>query len=79
MNFLELQTLSCGYPGSNQQVVDNLSLSLAEGDIACLLGPSGCGKTTVLRAIAGFQPEAEFACSVLVEFEFGSHGRSLSS
>ncbi|MBA2690758.1 MAG: ABC transporter ATP-binding protein [Burkholderiales bacterium] len=37
-------------------VVDNLSLQLPRGRIACLLGPSGCGKTTVLRTIAGFEP-----------------------
>ena len=33
-----------------------VSLSLEEGQIGCLLGPSGCGKTTLLRAIAGFEP-----------------------
>jgi len=36
-------------------VIKDMSFSLAEGDIACLLGPSGCGKTTMLRTIAGFQ------------------------
>ncbi|MFC4158430.1 ABC transporter ATP-binding protein [Chitinimonas lacunae] len=37
-------------------VLDGLSLTLAAGEIGCLLGPSGCGKTTALRAIAGFEP-----------------------
>jgi iron(III) transport system ATP-binding protein len=37
-------------------VVEQLSLTLDQGRIGCLLGPSGCGKTTVLRAIAGFEP-----------------------
>ena len=37
----------------NKVILDDLSLSLAEGQIAALLGPSGCGKTTLLRAIAG--------------------------
>jgi iron(III) transport system ATP-binding protein len=35
-------------------VVDNLELSLAQGELVSLLGPSGCGKTTTLRMIAGF-------------------------
>ncbi len=38
-----------------QKIVHNFSLSLADGEIGCLLGPSGCGKTTLLRAIAGFE------------------------
>jgi iron(III) transport system ATP-binding protein len=34
-------------------ILDDLSFSLKEGQIAALLGPSGCGKTTLLRSIAG--------------------------
>ncbi|GGG62008.1 spermidine/putrescine ABC transporter ATPase [Salipiger pallidus] len=34
-------------------VVDDVSLSIAPGDVTCLLGPSGCGKSTTLRMIAG--------------------------
>jgi spermidine/putrescine transport system ATP-binding protein len=35
--------------------VDDLSLSLREGEFFTLLGPSGCGKTTSLRMVAGFE------------------------
>lgn len=35
--------------------VDDLSLSLAKGEVVCLLGPSGCGKTTALRVAAGLE------------------------
>ncbi|WP_110588276.1 ABC transporter ATP-binding protein [Microbacterium suaedae] len=35
-------------------IVDDLSLSIAPGELVSLLGPSGCGKTTTLRMIAGF-------------------------
>jgi iron(III) transport system ATP-binding protein len=35
--------------------VDDLSLSVAPGELVCLLGPSGCGKTTVLRIAAGLE------------------------
>lgn len=36
--------------------VENLNLSIAPGEVTCLLGPSGCGKTTVLRIAAGLEP-----------------------
>lgn len=35
-------------------VADRIDLSIAHGELVCLLGPSGCGKTTTLRLIAGF-------------------------
>ena len=35
--------------------VDDLELSVREGEFFSLLGPSGCGKTTTLRMIAGFE------------------------
>jgi spermidine/putrescine transport system ATP-binding protein len=35
--------------------VDDLSLTIGEGEFFTLLGPSGCGKTTTLRMIAGFE------------------------
>jgi iron(III) transport system ATP-binding protein len=51
---LEIDSIRCGF--GQQLVVDDLSLGLRPGSMACLLGPSGCGKTTVLRAVAGFEP-----------------------
>ena len=53
---LDLQQVAVAYAGNT--VVKDVSLSLAQGQIGCLVGPSGCGKTTLLRAIAGFEPVA---------------------
>jgi ABC-type Fe3+/spermidine/putrescine transport system ATPase subunit len=39
--------------------VDNVSLSIQEGEFFSLLGPSGCGKTTLLRMLAGFETPTE--------------------
>jgi iron(III) transport system ATP-binding protein len=36
------------------RAVDEISLTIADGEFFTLLGPSGCGKTTLLRMIAGF-------------------------
>ena len=33
--------------------VDNVSITIAEGDFVCLSGPSGSGKTTLLNAMGG--------------------------
>ena len=35
--------------------VDNLSITIEDGDFVTLLGPSGCGKTTTLRQMAGLE------------------------
>lgn len=34
----------------------DLSFSLYEGEMVCMLGPNGCGKSTLLRTLAGLQP-----------------------
>src|ERR1700754_5208339 len=39
--------------------VDNVSLTINEGEFFSLLGPSGCGKTTLLRMLAGFEVPTE--------------------
>ena len=36
-----------------QDVIDGLSLTVADGEFLVLLGPSGCGKSTLLHSIAG--------------------------
>ncbi|MBC8249282.1 MAG: ABC transporter ATP-binding protein [Anaerolineales bacterium] len=39
--------------------VNNVTLSITDGEFFSLLGPSGCGKTTTLRLIAGFELPTE--------------------
>ena len=36
-----------------------IDLEVRRGEFVCFLGPSGCGKTTLLRAIAGLDPQDE--------------------
>ena len=35
--------------------VDDVTLTIADGEFMVLVGPSGCGKTTLLRCIAGLE------------------------
>lgn len=37
------------------RALDDVSLTVADGELFFLLGPSGCGKTTLLRSIGGFE------------------------
>lgn len=39
-------------------MVPEVSLTLQEGEITCLIGPNGCGKSTLLKALAGLLPPA---------------------
>ena len=37
------------------RAVDDVSLTIGDGEFMVLLGPSGCGKTTLLRSVAGLE------------------------
>ena len=50
---LELDGVTKRY--GQETVIDDLSLSVRDGEILTLLGPSGCGKTTTLRLISGLE------------------------
>ncbi len=56
-NIVELKNISVSFDG--EKILDDLSLSIGDGEFVTLLGSSGCGKTTTLRLIAGFlEPDA---------------------
>ncbi|MBK7625613.1 MAG: ATP-binding cassette domain-containing protein [Bacteroidales bacterium] len=57
---IEITGVSKTYEG-NKLAVDNVSLSVAEGEFLTIIGPSGCGKTTLLRLVNG-----------MTDFESGS-------
>jgi iron(III) transport system ATP-binding protein len=50
---LEVANLSRRF--GHRDVVSDLTLTVAAGQVTCLLGPSGCGKSTTLRMIAGVE------------------------
>ena len=57
MSYLSITGLQVAYPkprkGAAGMAVQDLSLTVPQGQLISLLGPSGCGKTTSMRAIAG--------------------------
>ncbi len=51
-NIIELKNITVSFDGDT--VLDDLNLSIRDGEFVTFLGASGCGKTTTLRVIAGF-------------------------
>ena len=45
--------------GEPLNLVDRASLKIPRGHFMAIVGPSGCGKTTLLKTIAGLNPESE--------------------
>jgi multiple sugar transport system ATP-binding protein len=55
MATVTLDRLTKRYPGAAQAAVQEVSLTVADGEFMVLLGPSGCGKSTTLRMVAGLE------------------------
>ena len=51
---IRIEGLTKVYPG-DVTALEDLSLTVEDGEFFALLGPSGCGKTTLLRTIAGLE------------------------
>jgi multiple sugar transport system ATP-binding protein len=44
------------YPGTSKPAVNELELTIDDGELLVLVGPSGSGKSTALRMLAGLEP-----------------------
>lgn len=53
MATIRVQNLSKSY--ENNMILNDLFLTVQDGECFTLLGPSGCGKTVLLRLLAGFE------------------------
>ncbi|WP_309906833.1 sn-glycerol-3-phosphate ABC transporter ATP-binding protein UgpC [Variovorax soli] len=64
MAAVHLQNIFKRYKGTMQPAVDDVSLSVRDGEFMVLLGPSGCGKSTTLRMIAGLESISEGSLAI---------------
>ena len=58
---IEVNSIRKGFAsnGAELQVVEDVSLTVGDGEFVAIVGPSGCGKTTLMNMVAGFlQPDA---------------------
>ena len=54
---IEIKNLSFCYPDSKKNVLEDLSLSIREGENVAIIGGTGSGKTTLIRLLSGlFEP-----------------------
>ena len=53
MSAVEIRSLAKSFGAV--RVLDDIDLSIADGEFLTLVGPSGCGKSTLLRVIAGLE------------------------
>ena len=51
METFTIRNLSFSYPEQEAKAIDDLSLSVGQGEFVVLCGPSGCGKSTLLRQL----------------------------
>jgi len=61
---VKLEHLSKRFAGAHDHAVDDVSLTVDDGEFMVLLGPSGCGKSTTLRMIAGLESISSGALSI---------------
>ncbi|MBQ0059824.1 MAG: ATP-binding cassette domain-containing protein [Lachnospiraceae bacterium] len=52
---IELSHVTFSYPGSDQKILDDISLKIRPGQYVAVVGKTGCGKSTLLRCLLGFE------------------------
>lgn len=61
MALLDIEHVNLSFPGSGggrdvcPPTLEDVSVSVRDGEFVTILGPSGCGKTTLLRIVAGLE------------------------
>ena len=75
MTLIQLRDVCKFYENGAVQAINNLSVTINEGELTALMGPSGCGKTTLLNMIGALDfPEQG---NVLIQGKPTTHYRPI--
>lgn len=58
---IEFRNVSFAYPGSNQQILKHINLTIQPGETVAVMGATGCGKTSLVNLIPRFYDVSEGA------------------
>lgn len=61
---IEFRSVSFAYPGSSQKVLENINLTVRQGETVAIMGATGCGKTSLVNLIPRFYDVTEGAVLV---------------
>src|SRR5512136_1557253 len=60
---LEMKNITKTFPGV--KALNNVSFSVAEHEIHCLVGENGAGKSTLMKVLSGVHPHGEYTGEIL--------------
>lgn len=64
---LEMRNISKEFPGV--KALDNVSFTVAQGEIHCLVGENGAGKSTLMKVLSGVYPFGNYSGDILLNGE----------
>jgi putative multiple sugar transport system ATP-binding protein len=64
---LEMKNIAKEFPGV--KALDNVTFSVAQGEIHCLVGENGAGKSTLMKILSGVYPAGEYSGEIIFNGE----------
>lgn len=74
---IQIKNLSFGYKGNPHILINNLNLSIRQGDRFGIFGPNGAGKTTLMHLMTGLLPYDQGSVQLLGH-EMKNHRKKLN-